>query len=150
MPGEQEICVTNVFGERALKKKVLDVDFKVETEETEDLLNLLSLEEKNLIDRNFKKDSSMGEYPAANGSLEDNLLLEGKLKKGRLLDGKGKKKELRTDKDPENKLPGGQKSIYCGKENTIPAQRTPTSVSSRNRNKQTLGLSPMRLEKLEN
>ena len=34
----------------------------------------------------------MGEYPAANGSIEDNLLLEGRLKKGRLLAEIGRRK----------------------------------------------------------
>ena len=78
------------------------------------------------------KDSSIGEYPAANGRLEDNLLLGGRLKKGKLLAGKRKKKDLRMEEDPEIKLPGRQKSIDCGKENPLPAQRTPTSVSNRN------------------
>ena len=65
---------------------------------------------------------------------------------GNLLAGKKKKKDLRMEEDPDNKLPGIRKDNDCGKENTLPTQRTPTRVSkdrNQNQGKQTLGLSPL-------
>jgi hypothetical protein len=55
-------CVTDVFGENALKKKEeIFVEFEVVTEDTEDLL---SLEGRKFIDKKSMNDSRIGEYPA--------------------------------------------------------------------------------------
>jgi hypothetical protein len=80
---EQELCVTDEFGESALKKreKMVVVDFKVVTEDTEDLL---SLEEKKLIYRNFIKESTIREYRAGIGWLEGNLMLGRKIEERKI------------------------------------------------------------------
>ena len=117
---------------------------------TEDTEDLLSLEGRKFIDKKSMNDSRIGEYPA-NGRLKDkpDNLLEGKILQkveGNLLAGKKKKKDFRMEEDTDNKLPGIRKDNDCGKENTLPTQRTPTRVSkdrNRNQGKQTLGLSPL-------
>ena len=55
-------CVTDVFGENALKKKE---EIFVESEVvTEDTIDLLSLEGRKFIDKKSMNDSRIGEYPA--------------------------------------------------------------------------------------